>query len=1307
MRAPAEPSREPAGHDDKAALFARYTGLVLSRPGEAFPLERLVQLYRERDGNLERLFQDLRARIEKGGPDRFAARLGLGGALRHDGQLDEAAREYERAIGEAPTNPIPELALAHLLVDRGDKAGARARFERALPRVTVDADREQLLRTVLGLCLDLEDFAGARKIHAELVQRAKGSFFARAELSRELLRRGDDVRAEAELRELLRAAAGDNRALAPTLRDLGLSLAHQGKSDEAIATLEKALAAAGAQSGLRREILVTMVDVHRLRGAVAAVVALLEKEKPGDFERLVLLGGLYEETGRIADALATYERALGRRDDLATRLKVVHLLEVEGRLDDASKQYERLIRTSPRDPELVFHFADVLIQRGDRARALAELSRLEGRAQGDLDTLTALADFYGKIEEPERAGKILDRLARSGGSDPRHLVDLGDHYYRQGDTKRAVETWERIRVVVPDRARALHALGEVLLEHDMADKALAALEQAAQLSPKEPKYQKALALALERSGSGASGSGRAAAQQAARKIWEKILHDTTDKAAAREARQHVVTLWGLEGKLTDRGKPLERRLAETPPDLEAGRLLAEVYLRLRRHADAERVLSTIIRGAPGDDEAHLALERTLVAQKKLAAAIDVLAKLVKIDPRRAREFYQRMAQYSAELYRDEDAIRYASRAVELSPDDAEGHRKLGEMYRKRQDTERAAAELRLALSKNDRLFQVYFDLAELLLTKNQTEEADKLLRRVLHVAPDDELVSRAARLSLQLNLGRGTLETLEQELLPLSVGNPTRPVFRRLLVETFGAMAFPLVHEARSAEPARAAKANASLAKLGERAVKPLLDALGDDRDTQQRTAIELLAHVSNRNAGPALLAFATGKASGELRTRAMLAVSALEDPALLPKLRAILAPAGGVRVDETDTVAIAATWAVARLRSPKARPLLAEMLRSDAPSVRALSAVGLGVLGSRADVAALTSLASAPEEHPVPRAAALFALGAVGGESAVPALAHHQASSDPLVRSASLLGLARLQAKDSERAIVAALMSPEPSVRQAALAAALVLSTKEYRLPASALAITDERVDPRRVVGNLVPTGYTPDERARAVVLLAPVLSEVAASTVHSSADSARAVADALLARGGAPAFAPLTDDLERATPTAQKAAEAALVGVGAALVEPFVALARHPSAEVRARAIRVLSTRTEPASRSALVRAIVDPDPLVQQAALSSLVPPLDPEVLSAVTRLARTWESWPVRARATDVLAGLSGSAAGGSVVPVLGEIAEHDDMDFVREVAVRALGAAHGAVARAALERVAARDPEPRLRALAKTLLRKSP
>jgi hypothetical protein len=192
---------------------------------------------------------------------------------------------------------------------------------------------------------------------------------------------------------------------------------------------------------------------------------------------------------------------------------------------------------------------------------------------------------------------------------------------------------------------------------------------------------------------------------------------------------------------------------------------------------------------------------------------------------------------------------------------------------------------------------------------------------------------------MQVNLGKGTLESLEKELLPVALGNPQKPLYRRLLVELYGAMAFPLAHHARSPDAATADKARAELKKIGERAVKPLLDALSDEKDQQQRTAIEPLGYIENKSAGSALLAFATGNADAELRARACSRWLAA-DPALLPKLatcwhRAQTEPTN--RPDRGRRRVVGGTHAGAA-----ARALLGKLLKSDCRAC-ALGATGIG----------------------------------------------------------------------------------------------------------------------------------------------------------------------------------------------------------------------------------------------------------------------------------------------------------------------------------------------------------------------------
>ena len=450
-----------------------------------------------------------------------------------------------------------------------------------------------------------------------------------------------------------------------------------------------------------------------------------------------------------------------------------------------------------------------------------------------------------------------------------------------------------------------------------------------------------------------------------------------------------------------------------------------------------------------------------------------------------------MADYALQLYRDDDAIKYSARAVELNPDDAEGHHKLGLRYKQRGDIEHAIVEFRAAIAKNDRLYPVYLELADLLLSKGQTDEADRLFRRVVRGAPDEELISRAARLSMQINLGRGTLESLEQELLPLAIGNPQKKIYRRLLVEIYGNLTFALVQRSKNGSGKDAEEARAALARIGNRAVKPLLDALADGDAGQQRIAIDVLGYVQNKNASAALFSFATGQSEGPLRTRAMLACGALRDLALLPKYDALLFPKneGGSDAMSADAVARAATWSVAKLGDKRAIPLLRKVVDNGTPDMRAFALLGLGALKDKASAPLIARTAKSLEAGTNARAAAAYTLADIGADNEATTLVTIAEDTDPLPREMAILALARMGAKKGEplggkaalRAIADAVFAGEgegprarrgaDSLRQAATAAIVMLSTKT---PSEGLSggvpAPDDDVDAETTLDQLVP---------------------------------------------------------------------------------------------------------------------------------------------------------------------------------------------------------------------------------------------
>ncbi|HEX7664171.1 MAG TPA: HEAT repeat domain-containing protein, partial [Polyangiaceae bacterium] len=612
-----------------------------------------------------------------------------------------------------------------------------------------------------------------------------------------------------------------------------------------------------------------------------------------------------------------------------------------------------------------------------------------------------------------------------------------------------------------------------------------------------------------------------------------------------------------------------------------------------------------------------------------------------------------------------------------------------------------------------------------------------LFRRVVRGAPDDELVSRAARLSMQINLGKGTLESLEQDLLPLAIGNPQKPIYRRLLVEIYGNLTYALVQRVKhgvavtgtDAESVAARKdadaAKEALARIGARAVKPLLDALSDSDTGQQRIAIDVLGYVQNKNAGPPLFSFATGPAEAPLRTRAMIACGVLKDPAMLPKYQSLLLPKQGE--DEgtpTDSVAIAATWAIARMQDKRATPLLRQLAKRGTPEMRALAVLGLGLLHDKSAVPDVAAVAKSLDTGTVARAAAAYALGELGADAEAPTLLALSQSGDALPRELALVSLARLgAAKNGEPpggpaaldAMADAVFAggDESSARarmtaealQRAGAASLTLLARDKPFPvADPLPAPDGQVDVDALLDSLVPQTWTDSERAAAVVKYGDALEKAAKTALGTSGDRARAVLDALGTNDGSlrPLLAPPTAGATDPASLQKARARAKLL---ARNLEPqIVSIARHPDPSLRMKAVVLLARSPTDDAREAMVRAVVDSNEAVQRVALASLGSEPNPRAVAAVGKLLALQESWAMRVLAVEALGRLGAAGSGGDAADLLKNAALHDTYALVREAAVKALASFDGPKAKLLAAQMASADPEPRVRETAQGIAR---
>ena len=118
-------------------------------------------------------------------------------------------------------------------------------------------------------------------------------------------------------------------------------------------------------------------------------------------------------------------------------------------------------------------------------------------------------------------------------------------------------------------------------------------------------------------------------------------------------------------------------------------------------------------------------------------------------------------------------------------------------------------------------------------------KATELLRNVLRNATNEDVIARAGEQAIDLEEMTDTLGELEKVLSPLSFMMAHKPVYRRVLVELYLRYVPRLVERVRHGNDEVKKAARAELDRVGAHGLRPLLEALRDEKDVaQQRIAV-------------------------------------------------------------------------------------------------------------------------------------------------------------------------------------------------------------------------------------------------------------------------------------------------------------------------------------------------------------------------------------------------------------------------------------------------------------------------------------
>ena len=348
-------------------------------------------------------------------------------------------------------------------------------------------------------------------------------------------------------------------------------------------------------------------------------------------------------------------------------------------------------------------------------------------------------------------------------------------HHQAGRLPQAQAIYRDVLAEQPRHAEAVHLLGVLALQTARSDIALRLINQAIEISPKEPtfhsnlgnvfwhlkqwdraatSFQEAVKLKPDYA---EAHSNLGDALRALGQLDDAIAaYRTAIKAQPSYARAHSHLSVALveAGQSADAVVAAETATQLHPNDAQSFSNLGNALREGGRLGDAITAFQTALRHAPKLAEAHNNLGNALKDQGRLSEAIAAYKTAIGLDPAQP-DFHNNLASVLRDQGKTDDAVAEFRAAIKIDPAHADAHTGLADLLCKQDRFEDAVASYQLAIKAKPKLSSAHNNLGNALRELGRTDEAIAAYHNAIAIKPTDH--------EAHLNLGKalrkkGTLD---------------------------------------------------------------------------------------------------------------------------------------------------------------------------------------------------------------------------------------------------------------------------------------------------------------------------------------------------------------------------------------------------------------------------------------------------------------------------------------------------------------------------------------------------------------------
>jgi arylsulfatase A-like enzyme/Flp pilus assembly protein TadD len=236
---------------------------------------------------------------------------------------------------------------------------------------------------------------------------------------------------------------------------------------------------------------VSDVQQGRCKEALPRLQELVKRD-PHNFPALSMAGSCLEDAGRIESALALFRRASKENELSAVPVaNAAGCLQKLGKKAEAEKEYRHALALDPSLGEAASNLSQLLRERGERAEGLRVLDAAMAAGSYSSEVYLERGLLNAELGRVQDALRDFREAARRNPINPVPVENAARAAYRMGRAREAVQTYEQLLRLQPNRADVWKTAGAIYLYDLKEDQdALRCFRRALSLEPDPAEKQK-------------------------------------------------------------------------------------------------------------------------------------------------------------------------------------------------------------------------------------------------------------------------------------------------------------------------------------------------------------------------------------------------------------------------------------------------------------------------------------------------------------------------------------------------------------------------------------------------------------------------------------------------------------------------------------------------------------------------------------------------------------------------------------------------------------------------------------------------